>query len=230
MATGKNYVAYYRVSTSKQSLGIDAQKELVQRYVSSLDGAELIDSYTEIETGKGANALDRRPQLRAALDAAKKRKATLIVGKLDRLSRSTAFVSALLEGGVDFVAADMPAANKVMLQMFAVIAEYERDQIAARTRAALAVAKARGVTLGNPRNLMPYLAQREQAANEFAQRLAPVVAGFRAQNFSQVEMVEELNRLGVKAPRGGSWSRIQLQRVLGRIQTANAASVETIAA
>lgn len=128
-----------------------------------------------------------------------------------------AFVSALLEEGCEFVAADMPHANKVMIQMHAVMAEWERDQIAARTRVALQAAKARGVNLGNPQNLSPYLAQWALAANDFARGLLPVVAGFLAQKFTQVRMVEKLNLLGIKAPRGERWSPVQLQRVLARV-------------
>lgn len=147
----------------------------------------------------------------------KRRKATLLIAKLDRLARNVAFVSALLEEGCEFVAADMPHAGKVMIQMSAVMADWERDQIAARTRIALQAAKTRGVKLCNPQNLSPYLAQRALVANDFARGLLQVIAGFLAQKFKQVRMVEELNQLGIKAPRGERWSRVQLQRVLARV-------------
>jgi DNA invertase Pin-like site-specific DNA recombinase len=144
------FVTYYRVSTQAQGrsgLELEAQRAAVEHYLRSREG-KLIGEFTEIETGKGANALDRRPQLRAALDACKKHRATLLIAKLDRLARNVHFVSGLIESGTDFVAADMPNANKVMLQMHAVISKWERDQICARTKAALAQAKARGVALG----------------------------------------------------------------------------------
>jgi DNA invertase Pin-like site-specific DNA recombinase len=146
-------VAYYRVSTQQQGssgLGLEAQRAQVGAY---LNGGRwsLLGEFTEVETGKGSNALDRRPQLRAALELARKRKATLVIAKLDRLARNVHFVSGLIESGVDFVAADMPQANKVMIQMHAVMSEWERDAISKRTRDALAAAKARGVKLATAR-------------------------------------------------------------------------------
>ena len=147
--TGR-FIAYYRVSTQQQGrsgLGLEAQRQAVASHLAG-NGGDLVCDFTEVETGKGSNALDRRPQLRAALDACRKHKATLLIAKLDRLARNVHFVSGLIESGTDFVAADMPNANKVMLQMHAVMSEWERDQISARTKAALAQAKARGVVLG----------------------------------------------------------------------------------
>jgi DNA invertase Pin-like site-specific DNA recombinase len=220
MASGK-FVAYYRVSTQKQGqsgLGLEAQQAAVAAYLNG--GAwELVGEFIEVETGKGANALDRRPQLRAALDASRKHGATLIIAKLDRLARNVHFVSGLLETGCDFVAADMPQANKVMIQMHAVMSEWERDQISARTKAALAAAKARGVKLGTagPENLKRNIEERTQAADAFAAKLAGVIRGFQAAGMSQREMVKELNRIGVSTPKGGAWSLIQLQRLIRRI-------------
>ncbi|MDN7669680.1 recombinase family protein [Burkholderia vietnamiensis] len=220
MAQGR-FVAYYRVSTARQGasgLGLDAQREAVARYLNGGEW-ELVGEFTETETGKGANALEKRPQLRAALEQCKRRGATLIIAKLDRLARNVHFVSGLLETGCDFVAADMPQANKVMIQMHAVMAEWERDQISKRTKDALAAAKARGVKLGTAgaANLKPNVEARQQAAEAFAARLAGVVAGFRARNLSQRDMVAELNALGIKTPNGGAWHRGQLCRLLERI-------------
>ena len=220
MAQGK-FVAYYRVSTARQGasgLGLDAQREAVARYLNGGEW-ELVGEFTETETGKGANALEKRPQLRAALELCKRRGATLIIAKLDRLARNVHFVSGLLETGCDFVAADMPQANKVMIQMHAVMAEWERDQISKRTKDALAAAKVRGVKLGTAgaANLKPNVEARQQAANAFAARLAGVVAGFRARNLSQRDMVAELNALGIKTPNGSQWHRGQLCRLLERI-------------
>lgn len=217
MATGK-FVAYYRVSTAKQGqsgLGLEAQQTAVSSFLNG--GAwELVGEFQEVETGKGANALDKRPQLKAALAACKKHGATLIIAKLDRLARNVHFVSGLLETGVEFVAADMPQANKVMIQMHAVMSEWERDQISARTKAALSAAKARGVQLGKagPTNLKPNIEERQQAAKDFAEKLRTVFVGMKARQLSQRKMVEELNELGIKASRGGQWSLLQVQRVL----------------
>lgn len=130
------FIAYYRVSTQQQGrsgLGLEAQRQAVAAYLASAPG-DLVLAFTEVETGKGSNALERRPQLRAALDACRKHKATLLIAKLDRLARNVHFVSGLIESRTDFVAADMPNANKVMLQMHAVMSEWERDQISARTQ------------------------------------------------------------------------------------------------
>lgn len=222
----KKYVAYYRVSTAKQGvsgLGLEAQQKSVSTF---LNGAPVIRELIEVETGKGSNALDRRPQLRAALDMCKKQKATLIIAKLDRLARNVNFVTSLMEAGIDFKAADMPQADKVMIQMYAVMAEWERDQISARTKAALAAAKERGVQLGRmgPINLRRNIDERQKAAGDFANNLAPVLSGFLAQNLSQVKMVETLNRLNIPAARGGQWSRLQLQRVLKRLDTVASAN------
>lgn len=220
MANGK-FIAYYRVSTQKQGqsgLGLDAQQTAVANY---LNGGiwELANEFIEVETGKGADALNRRPQLKAAIEACKKQGATLIIAKLDRLARNVRFISGLLETGVDFVCADMPQANKVMLQMYSVMAEWERDQISARTKEALQAAKARGVVLGaaGAANLKPNIEARQQAADEFAGKMKGVIEGMKARDLSQRCMVEELNQHGFKTAKGGEWSLIQLQRVIKRI-------------
>jgi DNA invertase Pin-like site-specific DNA recombinase len=220
MATG-NYVAYYRVSTQKQGqsgLGLEAQKSSVLSYLNG-GSWELLQEFTEVETGKGADALEKRPQLRAAVEACKKQKATLIIAKLDRLARNVHFISGLLETGIDFVCADMPQANKVMLQMYSVMAEWERDQISARTKAALAAAKARGVVLGaaGPANLKPNIEQRQQEATAFAERLRGVVEGMKARGVSVRGIADELNALEIKAARGGQWNATQVQRLLAKL-------------
>lgn len=227
MANGK-FIAYYRVSTQKQGasgLGLEAQQTAVAQY---LNGGlwELVGEFQEIETGKGANALAKRPQLRAALNACRKHGATLLIAKLDRLARNVHFVSGLLETGVEFVAADMPQANKVMIQMHAVMSEWERDQISARTKAALAAAKARGVELGaaGAANLRPNIEERQLAADAFASKLAGVIQGFKVAGMSQRAMVEQLNQLGIKTAMGGEWSLVQLQRVLMRLAALRSSS------
>jgi DNA invertase Pin-like site-specific DNA recombinase len=220
MANGK-FVAYFRVSTSKQGqsgLGLEAQRAAVASYLKG-DEWELLGEYQEVETGKGSDAMSKRPQLKAALDACRKHGATLIIAKLDRLARNVHFVSGLLESRVEFVAADMPQANKVMIQMHSVMAEWERDQISARTKAALAAAKARGVVLGAAglANLRPNIEARRAAAGAFAERLRPVFDGMFARGLTQRAMVEELNSIGIPAAKGGVWTLIQVQRLTNRL-------------
>jgi DNA invertase Pin-like site-specific DNA recombinase len=215
------FVAYYRVSTQQQGrsgLGLDAQRSAVGAYLGG--HGQLVADFVEVETGKGANALDRRPMLRAALDSCKKHSATLLIAKLDRLARNVHFVSGLIEAGCDFVAADMPQANKTMLQMHAVMAEWERDQISVRTKAALTAAKARGVKLGatGRDNLRRNIAQRQRIASDFAAKLSGVIWAFRADGLSQRSMILQLNRLGIRTARGGEWSLVQLQRVIKRLE------------
>ncbi|CAN1544233.1 PinR Site-specific recombinases, DNA invertase Pin homologs [Methylophilaceae bacterium] len=217
----KKFVAYFRVSTHKQGqsgLGLEAQELAVSNHLK--EGiSELVATFTEIETGKGANALERRPQLRKALEICRKNKATLIIAKLDRLARNVHFVSGLLETGCDFIAADMPHANKVMIQMHAVMSEWERDQISTRTKVALQAAKARGVILGKAgiNNLKNNLAERRLASNTFAENLGGLIEGFKLRGLTQRAMVSELNQVGISAPKGGVWSLNQLQRLLHQI-------------
>jgi DNA invertase Pin-like site-specific DNA recombinase len=140
------FVSYVRVSTAEQGqsgLGLEAQSQAVNDYVSHVS-CDLIAQFVEVESG----SRNDRPQLKAAIDLCKKQKATLIIAKLDRLARNVAFISTLMESGISFLAADNPHANKLMIHMLAAFAEHERDQIRARTKAALAAAKARGVVLG----------------------------------------------------------------------------------
>ena len=144
-----DFVAYYRVSTQRQGrsgLGLEAQRQAVQAWLQPRDGV-LVAELTEVETGKGANALDRRPELRAALDHARRHKATLIIAKLDRLARNVHFISGLIEQKVPIVAADMPDADITMLHIYAAMAEREARVTSERTKAALAAAKARGTVL-----------------------------------------------------------------------------------
>lgn len=219
MATGK-FIAYYRVSTQKQGqsgLGLEAQQQAVMSY---LNGGQwdLVQEFTEVETGKGADALSKRPQLRAAIEAAKKQKATLIIAKLDRLARNVHFVSGLMESKVRFTACDMPEANELTIHIMAAFAEHEAKRIGQRTKDALAISKARGVVLGaaGAANLKPCLEERQQAANDFAENLRGTIEGMKARGLRQRAMVDELNQVGIKTARGGSWSLIQLQRVMAR--------------
>jgi DNA invertase Pin-like site-specific DNA recombinase len=142
----RRFVSYMRVSTSEQGesgLGLEAQRQAVADYLAA-ESCDLIAEFIEIESGSRKD----RPQLLAAIEICKGEKASLVIAKLDRLGRNVAFISTLMESGISFVAADNPHANKLMVHMLAAFAEHERDQIRARTKAALAAAKARGVVLG----------------------------------------------------------------------------------
>ena len=218
MADGK-FVAYYRVSTTGQGvsgLGLEAQREAVERYLNG-GSWSLIEAFTEVETGKGANALDRRPELKAALAYARKHKATLVIAKLDRLARNVHFVSGLLETGVDFVAADRPDADRFTLHLEAALAEREARVISERTKAALAAAKRRGVVLGaNGRTL----AVRNRA--EAAERVAPMagrLTALRGEGLSLRRIASTLNAEGVSPPgaSGGVWHPATVQRALERV-------------
>lgn len=221
MANGK-FIAYYRVSTLKQGqsgLGLEAQQEAVNQY---LNGGvwELVGEFTETETGKGANALAKRPQLRAALEACRKSGARLLIAKLDRLARNVNFISGLLEAsrgnGVKFVACDMPEANDLTIHLMAAFAEFEAKRISERTRDALAMAKKRGVVLGSAgaANLKPNIEARQAASKAFAEKLRGTFDGMKVQGLSQRRMVAQLNSASCPAPRGGKWGLAQVQRVL----------------
>ena len=218
MATAENqFVTYFRVSTVRQGLsglGLDAQRQTVSQYLSGCTRTVLAE-FVEIETGKGANALEKRPQLRLALELCRKSGATLLIAKLDRLARNVHFVSGLMESKVKFVACDLPEANQLTIHMVAAFAEHEARRISERTRDALAAAKARGVVLGStgPANLKRHTQERQDAARAFQARLNPVLDGFVAQGLSRRVMVSRLNDLGVKASMGGAWSLGQVQRL-----------------
>jgi DNA invertase Pin-like site-specific DNA recombinase len=220
MATG-NFIAYHRVSTQKQGasgLGLEAQQVAVAAYLNG-GTSELIGEFQEVETGKGADAIAKRPQLRAALDACRKHGATLIIAKLDRLARNVHFISGLMVSKVRFVACDMPEANELTIHIMAAFAEHEAKRISQRTKDALAVAKSRGVVLGRsgPANLRPNIEERQRAANAFAERLRPMLDDMTARGLSQRAMVAELNGIGVPAVNGGVWRRSQVQRVIQRL-------------
>jgi DNA invertase Pin-like site-specific DNA recombinase len=219
MANGK-FIAYYRVSTPKQGqsgLGLEAQKQAVSNYLNGGDW-KLINEFTEVETGKGADALDRRPELKAAIEACRKQKATLVIAVLDRLGRNVHFISGLMESGIDFISVESPNDSPFMLHVKAAVAEEEGRKISARTKAALQAAKARGVVLGaaGAANLKPNIEQRQKAADEFAGNLKGYIESMKSCGLSQRDMCDELNKLGVPTARGGQWSQIQLQRVMAR--------------
>ena len=214
----QKFVTYIRVSTQKQGtsgLGLDAQRQTVSQFLTG-GTKTVLTEFVEIETGKGANALDRRPQLRLALELCRKSGATLLIAKLDRLARNVHFVSGLMESKVKFVACDLPEANQLTIHIMAAFAEHEARRISERTRDALAAAKARGVVLGatGPANLKRHTEQRQAAACTFSARLMPWLTGFVSQGLSRRAMVVQLNHLGIKAQRGGAWSLGQVQRMM----------------
>jgi DNA invertase Pin-like site-specific DNA recombinase len=218
------FIAYYRVSTDKQGrsgLGLEAQREAVMRF---LNGGrwELVGEYTEIESG----SRDDRPELQKALRMARLKGARLVIAKLDRLSRDAYFLLGLQKAGVSFVAADMPDANELTVHIMAGIAEHERKVIGARTKAALAAAKARGVRLGKPENLsrrdkgtQRSIEVRSEKARARSQLLAPTITEMRSNGrLSLRQLAESLNEQNIPAPRGGAWSPVQVARTLERMQ------------
>ena len=213
---------YTRVSTERQGrsgLGLNAQEMAVENY---LKGARwtVVGRFTEVESGRKAD----RVELAKALAACKKHKATLVVAKLDRLSRNLAFIANVMEAGIEFVACDMPYANRLTLHVLGAVAEHERVMISIRTKEALASAKARGVKLGvtGPRNLCHALQRRRDNADAFAEKLRVVLGGLRARGLSQRAIVGELNALGIRSPGGRTWHLRPLQRVMARLATERA--------
>jgi DNA invertase Pin-like site-specific DNA recombinase len=224
----KSAVAYYRVSTERQrrsGLGIDAQKQAVARFAEA-EGFEITGEFVEAESGKGADALDRRPQLAAALAAARCRKCAVIVAKLDRLSRDVAFISGLMAQRVPFIVAELGAdADPFMLHLYAALAEKERRLISERTRAALAQQTAQGKRLGNPRNA-EYAAALGRAAQVskadcFAANILPIVEAIRTSGVTTLGgIAEALNARGIRSPRGGAWRISSVQNLIARSQSA----------
>lgn len=219
---GGRFVAYYRVSTHKQGqsgLGLEAQQDAVKHYLQGED-RKLVAEYIEVETGKGAAPLAKRPQLREALDACRTLGAVLVIAKLDRLARNVHFVSGLMESKVKFVACDMPEANELTIHIMAAFAEHEAKRISQRTKDALAIAKARGIRLGTAgaSNLKPNIELRRAAAMKFAENLRNVIRGFQAAGLSARQMVCQLNQLEIRTIRGGSWSLVQLQRLMVKLE------------
>jgi DNA invertase Pin-like site-specific DNA recombinase len=212
------FVAYYRVSTDRQGqsgLGLEAQRTAVMNYLNG-GSWQLVAEFTEVESGKHSD----RAQLRAAQAACKKHKATLIIAKLDRLSRNVHFLSGLMEAGTKFVAVDNPNANKLTIHILAAVAEDERERISARTKAALAAAKARGTRLGNPKlaeACAEVNAARQKAADAFAAEVLPVIKEIQASGISSLRRVAAaLSERGVATVRGGAWTAVQVSDILRR--------------
>ncbi len=220
MPSGK-WVAYYRVSTAKQGasgLGLEAQREAVAGYLNG-GNWQLAAEFVEVESGRRSE----RPELAKALAACRRTGATLIIAKLDRLARNVAFVSNLMEAGVEFTAVDFPTANRLTIHILAAVAEHEREMISARTKAALAAAKARGTRLGNPNGLSVEartrgtavaVARRKVQAVARAADLAPIIAEIKASSRTSLRAIAaELDARGIPAPRGGKWTAPAVMRL-----------------
>jgi DNA invertase Pin-like site-specific DNA recombinase len=207
-----------RVSTGgqgKSGLGLEAQREMIARFAAA-NGFELVAEHQEVETGKGADALDRRPMLRKALAQAKKLACAVIVAKLDRLSRDVHFISGLMAQRVPFLVAELgPRVPPFMLHIYAAFAEEERRVISERTKAALQAAKARGVRLGNPKIEVAH-AKNSAEADAFAARVRPMIEGYRAEGLSLRAIAAKLTERGVATARGGRWEAAQVRGVLRR--------------
>jgi DNA invertase Pin-like site-specific DNA recombinase len=205
------FVAYYRVSTDRQGrsgLGLAAQQAAVRSYLGT---AKPIAEFTEIETGRRND----RPELDRALGLCRKRKARLVIAKLDRLSRNLAFIAALMDSGVEFVAVDNPHATRLTLHILAAVAEHEREMIADRTKAALQAAKARGIRLG--RNGADRLAPAYRAkAIERARQLAPLLAELKAAGLSARQIAAQLTARGIPTPTGARWHAQTIIRMIYR--------------
>jgi DNA invertase Pin-like site-specific DNA recombinase len=222
MATGK-FIAYLRVSTDKQGhsgLGIEAQRNAVSDYLNG-GNWQLLAEYVEIESGKRSD----RPQLTTALAHAKATGGTIVIAKLDRLARNVAFISNLMESGVEFVAVDMPMANRLTVHVLAAVAEHEREMISQRTKAALAAAKARGTKLGNPNGARalrglgnaPAVAAVKASAAVHTAQVLPVIEAIRAEGITSLQAIAaELNRRGIQTARGGQWYATTVRNTLAR--------------
>jgi DNA invertase Pin-like site-specific DNA recombinase len=222
--TKKQFVAYLRVSTSKQGdsgLGLEAQRAAITAY---LNGGkwEVLAEFIEIESGKRND----RPKLAEAMRLCRKKGATLVIAKLDRLARNVHFVSGLMESKVDFVACDNPTANKLTIHILAAVAEDEAVRISARTKAALAAAKARGTVLGGRRVSKRRLVEIGDAARQARSLRVNAERGTLRLKIKKIQdegattlraIASALNEQRVDAPRGGEWSAVQVQRVLASV-------------
>lgn len=214
----KPAIAYIRVSSDKQGksgLGLEAQRATIAAFCAA-EGFDLAESiYIEVETGKGSDALAKRPLLAAALEDAKQNNCPIIVAKLDRLSRDVAFIAGLMAQRVPFIVTELGAnADPFMLHIYAALAEQERRMISTRTKAALGAAKARGVKLGNQAQADANAASARQFDESVRAAIAPVI------NLSLRRIASYLNDQGVAAPQGGKWQTETVRRVIARLKEA----------
>jgi DNA invertase Pin-like site-specific DNA recombinase len=211
----KTAIAYIRVSSQQQGksgLGLEAQSSTIARFAAA-EGFDVIETFTEVETGKGADALDKRPQLKAALAAAKQAGCPVIVAKLDRLSRDVHFISGLMAQRVAFIVCALGQnVDPFMLHIYAALAEKERAMISERTKAALAAAKERGTKLGSPSS--PALLRDRSDA--FAENLRGIVEPILG--CSSREIAAFLNERGIKTATGGAWHSATVLRLIERLK------------
>ncbi|OYD81368.1 recombinase family protein [Azospirillum brasilense] len=218
MMDGK-FVAYYRCSTEKQGrsgLGLEAQQAAVRSYLNG-GNWKLLAEFTEVESGKRND----RPKLEEAKELCRLTGATLVIAKLDRLSRDAVFLLNLKNAGIEFVAADMPNANRLTVGIMALVAENEREAISQRTKTALAAAKARGTRLGNPQGFGGAVYRgggkaAQKAADGFASTVIPTIHRLQAEGLSMNAIAKRLEEMGVKTARGGSWTAQAVKNVLAR--------------
>jgi DNA invertase Pin-like site-specific DNA recombinase len=223
-------IAYLRVSTQRQGrdgLGVEAQREAVRRFA-EVNAVEIVGEHVEVETGKGADALDRRPVLAAALAEARRRRCGVLVARLDRLSRNVAFIAGLMERQVPFFVCELGFdVDPFMLHIYAAVAEKERRVIGERTKAALDAARVRGVTragkpftIGNPRiegARRAATAAIRGEADRFAANVAPLAKLLRDQGMTLCQVAAALDARGVATARGANWSATQVDAVLRRV-------------
>lgn len=214
------YIAYYRVSTQKQSnsgLGLEAQRTDVSRFVER--GGTLIAEYQDIESGKNND----RPKLIKAIEECKKQGAILLIAKLDRLSRNALFILMLRDSKVDFVCCDMPDANSITIGIMAILAQEERERTSLRTRAALAELKKQGEKLGTPENLTEQarinsleVRQEKAYTNENNRKAGALIVSMRGQGKTFYQITKELNDLGFKTRKGKIFQQNQVQILFNR--------------
>ena len=220
----KPVIAYFRVSTERQGrsgLGLEGQRERCHAFAAQ-NGLEVASSFTEVETGKGSDALERRPQLAAALAAAKKLKCHVLVAKLDRLSRDVHFIAGLMVQRVPFLVAELGTdVDPFMLHIYAALAEKERRMISKRTRAALQARKKQGALLGNRTNLaeaqVKGSARVAEDALRFAENVLPIIERIRASGVTSMRGIAAvLDARGIRTARGGKWKAMQVGAVIRR--------------
>ena len=219
----KKAIGYIRVSTHEQSksgLGLESQQTEIENFCQD-ENFELVSVETEVETGKGSDALNKRPILASVLKQARTDGLIVIVAKLDRLGRNVAFISSLMESKVPFIVTQLGAdADAFMLHLYAALSEKERELISQRTKAALSILKDRGVQLGNRTNLDEARALSTESikkgADSFALEVLPLIEGYRTEGMTLAKIAERLNTLGVKTRRGGDWYGSTVRNVMMR--------------
>jgi DNA invertase Pin-like site-specific DNA recombinase len=203
-----NYIAYIRTSTKTQNNGLEAQRNVINAFLDANSGS-LVDTYSEQVSG----SKDQREELNKALRACKKHNATLLVAKLDRLSRKVSFIAQLMESSIQLKVAELPQADTFQLHIHSALAEHERKLISQRTKQALAVRKAQGVKLGSPLN-----EKRSDDARIFAEKLSPVIADLKSQGYKSLRSIaSRLNEIGYNSFTGGKWHPQSVKNTLGYI-------------